>query len=145
MMNVKWNYGWTLWTPWGEWGHSSSSLLNVFPHYSINMMIWKGDTREAWLSWKAVAALHIIHNLATPPTQRKTSTVEELHSFPWLLVKWGKMSRISCNTNKRHHACTNPHPPQPFTAVRVKCHFQAVKWSQVCLFFLVLFESLDSI
>lgn len=63
------------------------------------------------------------HNdTATPPTQRKTSTVEELHSFPRLLVEWGKARQISCSANKRHHAHTNPHPPQPFTAVRLKCH-----------------------
>lgn len=59
---------------------------------------------------------------ATPLTQRKTSTVEEEpHSFPRLLVEQGKASRISCSANKRHHAHTNQHPPQPFTVVRLAC------------------------
>lgn len=46
-------------------------------------------------------------DLATPPTQRKTSTVE-LHSFPRLVAQRGKASRIRCSANKRHcaHKCT---------------------------------------
>lgn len=46
---------------------------------------------------------------ATPQTQGKTSTVEELHSFPRLLVERGKVSRICCSANKRH--CTHKRTP----------------------------------
>lgn len=110
-------------------------------HYSI-----RHDDLERWhpggmtVMRSSGSASH--NDVATPPIQRKTSTVEELHSFPWLLVEWGKASWISCNSDKHHHAHTSPHPPQPFTAVRLKRCFQD---SEAIITFAVLFEFQSSI
>lgn len=84
--------------------------------WSLSPLLYQHDDLGRWhlggvpVIRRGGSASH--NGQATPPTQRKTSTVEELHFFPRLLVQPGKVSQIRRCANNRHWAHTSLHPPQ---------------------------------